>query len=167
MSFQPTPLWDPVEVTPPWGWNPAATFLTAYTSMQENKREQQDMQMAAELQRILLPAKAAEAEYNLKKFTLDAQLLEKIHKTKSASLDAAYSGITSAVGGSRGSGGSGASSNVARNGGSSNQAPSQDEDPTSFNLTGTSYDRKPAAQSQPKPGSQPIAKKPVVDLTGV
>jgi hypothetical protein len=60
---------------------------------------------------------------------------------------------------------SGVGFGIAGNGGSSNQAPAQDADPTSFNLTGTSYDRKSAAQSQP--GSQPIAKKPVVDLTGV
>lgn len=84
---------------PPWGWNPVETFLTAYTTVQENQRAQEKAAVDAELSRILLPAKAAEAEYNLKKFTLDAQLLEKFHRTKSASLDATYRGINSAVGG--------------------------------------------------------------------
>ena len=56
----------------------------------------------------------------------------------------------------------GVNSAVAGNGGSSNQAPAQD--PTSFNLTGTVYDRKSAAQ--PQTGSQPVAKKKV-DLTGI
>ena len=95
-TYQPAPIID----LPPWGWNPAATFQRAYNDAQEEKRAQQEFEMAAELQRILLPAKAAEAEYNLKKFTLDAQLLEKIHKTKSAALDNSYRGVTSAIGSS-------------------------------------------------------------------
>lgn len=106
----------------PWNWNPGATFMQAYYDAQENQRARQEFEVQQELSRILLPAKAAEAEYNLKKFTLDAQLLEKMHKAKSDSLDAAYNGITSAVTG-RGASGSGASSNVAGNVGSSNQAP--------------------------------------------
>lgn len=105
----------------PWNWNPGATFMQAYYDAQENQRARQEFEVQQELSRILLPAKAAEAEYNLKKFQLDAQLLEKMHKAKSASLDAAYNGITSAVTG-RGASGSGASSNVAGNVGSSNQA---------------------------------------------
>jgi len=75
--------------------------------MQENQRDKQEMQMAAELQRILLPAKAAEAEFNIKKFAYDSQLLEKIYRTKSAALDNSYRGVTSAVGGGQGSGGGG------------------------------------------------------------
>jgi hypothetical protein len=99
MSAWPTLQAAPNVDLPPWGWNPVATFQTAYNDAQEEKRAQEEMAMGAELQRILLPAKAAEAEYNLKKFTLDAQLLEKIHKTKSAALDNSYRGVTSAVGG--------------------------------------------------------------------
>jgi hypothetical protein len=96
--------WPTLSVAPnvdrqPWNWNPVETFLTAYTTVQENQRAQEKAAVDAELSRILLPAKAAEAEYNLKKFTLDAQLLEKLHRTKSASLDATYRGINSAVGG--------------------------------------------------------------------
>lgn len=83
----------------PWNWNPAETFLTAYTTVQENQRAQEKAAVDAELSRILLPAKAAEAEYNVKKFQYDAQLLEKLYATKSASLDATYRGINSAVGG--------------------------------------------------------------------
>lgn len=82
----------------PWNWNPAETFLTAYTTVQENQRAQEKAAVDAELSRILLPAKAAEAQYNVKKFQYDAQLLEKLYATKSASLDATYRGINSAVG---------------------------------------------------------------------
>jgi hypothetical protein len=144
---------DPV----PWGWNPAATFQTAFNDAQENQRAQEEMQMKAELSRILFPQKQAEVEFNLKKLAYESENLTNAYKLQSEMIDERRRIIRT--------GGSGASSNVAGNGGSSNQAPAQDEDPTSFNLTGTSYDRKSAAQSQP--GSQPIAKKPAVDLTGV
>jgi hypothetical protein len=73
MSFQPTPLWDPVEVTPPWGWNPAATFLTAYTSMQENKREQQEFAVQQELEQYLLPIKKRSAELSLANMELEME----------------------------------------------------------------------------------------------
>lgn len=70
--------------------------------------------MANELERILLPAKIAEAEYATKKLAYDSKLLERIYRTQSAALDRSYQGVTSAVGGS--------GSNVAGNVGSSNQA---------------------------------------------
>lgn len=140
----------------PWGWNPAATFQAAYNTQRIADEKAEEMQMANELERILLPAKIAEAEYATKKLAYDSKLLERIYRTQSAALDRSYQGVTSAVGGS------GASSNVAGNVGSSNQAGAQD--PTSFNLTGTVYDRKSAAQ--PQTGSQPVAKKKV-DLTGI
>jgi hypothetical protein len=143
----------------PWGWNPAATFQASFIAAEENQRAQEKMAMEQELYKILLPEKIAKTEFNLKELAYASKMMERSYRTQSADLDARYRAATSS--------GSGASSNVAGNGGSSNQAPAQDEDPTSFNLTGTSYDRKPAAQSQPKPGSQPIAKKPAVDLTGV
>jgi hypothetical protein len=83
----------------PWNWNPAATFLTAYTTVQENQRAQEKAAVEAELSSILLPAKAAEAQYNIKKFEYDAKLLEKLYNTNSASLDAAYRGLNSALDG--------------------------------------------------------------------
>lgn len=110
-------LWKPVSQEPPWGWNPAATFLTAYTTMQENQRAQQEFQMKSELNRILFPVKKAEAEFNLKQLAFDTQLLEKNFQAKSAALDRSMQIVNAA---SRG--GSGASSNVAGNVGSSNQA---------------------------------------------
>jgi hypothetical protein len=57
------------------------------------------MAMEQELANILLPAKKAEAEFNIKKLSYDSQLLEKIYNTKSAALDASYRGITAAVSG--------------------------------------------------------------------
>lgn len=154
-----TSVLSPIQIAqpdpaPPWGWNPAATFLTAYNAQAKERRDQQEFQLGMEIERILLPAKIAKAEYDVKKFEMDAQVLERIYRNQTAALDQSYSGIKSAIGG--------ASSNVAGNGGSSNQAPAQD--PTSFNLTGTVYDRKSAAQ--PQTGSQPVAKKKV-DLTGI
>ena len=73
------------------------------------------MAMEADLMRILLPAKRAEAEYNIKKLQFQSELLTNFHKANTAALPAAYRGVNQAV--------SGASSNVAGNGGSPNQAP--------------------------------------------
>jgi hypothetical protein len=97
----------PIEEGPPWDWNPGATFLTAYNAAQENKRRNEEAALEQELAQILLPAKKAEAEFNMKKLAYDSQLLEKIYSTKSAALDASYRGITSAVGGGSGGGGQG------------------------------------------------------------
>jgi hypothetical protein len=119
MSAWPTLQAAPNVDLPPWGWNPVATFQTAYNDAQEEKRAQQEFEVGMELEQILLPAKIAKAEYDTKKFAYDSKLLEKIYRTQSAALDNSYRGVTSAVGGSRGSGGSGASSNVAGNGGGS------------------------------------------------
>lgn len=118
-----TSVLSPIQIAqpdpaPPWGWNPAATFLTAYNTQAKERRDQQDFQLGMEIEKILLPAKIAKAEYDTKKFTYDAQLLEKIYRTQSAALDRSYQGVTSAVGGS------GASSNVAGNGGPGNQSSS-------------------------------------------
>lgn len=89
---------------PGWEWNPGQTFVTAFNNAQENQRLQQKRAEEAELASILLPAKRAEAEFNIKKLAYDSQLLEKIYRTKSAALDQSYRGITSAVGGSSTSG---------------------------------------------------------------
>ena len=91
-----------------WDWNPGQTFVTSFMLAQENQRAQQKAAQEAELAAILLPAKKAEAEFNMKKLAYDSQLLEKIYATKTAALDASYKGLTSAVtgGGSGGSGGS-------------------------------------------------------------
>ena len=99
MSNWPTLSVAPNVDRPPWNWNPAETFLTAYTTVQENKRAQEAAAVEAELSRILLPAKAAEAQYNIKKFEYDAKLLEKLYNTNSASLDATYRGLNSALDG--------------------------------------------------------------------
>jgi len=122
---------------PPWGWNPIATFQTAFNDAQENKRAQEKMALEMELAEILLPTKRAEAEYNLKKFTLDAQLLEKMHKTKSAALDASYRGITSAIGGGGGrQGGSGSGNTVQQD---------TSNDPLSFNIPTATPQNQPTA----------------------
>jgi len=104
-----TSVLSPIQIAqpdpaPPWGWNPAATFLTAYNAQAEERRNQQEFQLGMELEKILLPAKIAKAEYDTKKFTYDAQLLEKIYRTQSAALDESYRGIRSAVGGGGGFG---------------------------------------------------------------
>jgi hypothetical protein len=102
----------PIEEGPPWDWNPGATFLTAYNAAQENKRRNEEAALEMELAQILLPAKKAEAEFNMKKLAYDSQLLEKIYSTKSAALDASYRGITSAVGGGGNGGGSAGSAST-------------------------------------------------------
>jgi hypothetical protein len=93
-------FYQPQVTPPPWGWNPGQTFLTAYYEAQDNQRAKQKAALDMELAQILLPAKKAEADYNMKKLSYDSQLLEKIYQTKSAALDESYRGVTSAVGGS-------------------------------------------------------------------
>lgn len=77
----------PIDTSVPWGWNPAATFLTAYNAQQESQREREKMAMEQELYRILLPQKAAEAEFNLKKLAYDTELLTDAYKTRTAELE--------------------------------------------------------------------------------
>lgn len=83
---------------PGWQWNPGQTFVTAFNDAQENRRAQEKAAQEAELASILLPAKRAEAEFNIKKLALDSQLIEKLYKARSAALDGSYRGITSAIG---------------------------------------------------------------------
>ena len=64
----------------PWGWNPAATFQTAFNAAQENKRAQEKMALENELAQILLPQKRAEMEFNLKKLAYDTERLTLVNK---------------------------------------------------------------------------------------
>jgi len=141
-----------VEVAPPWGWNPAATFLTAYTQMQKNQQAKQEFELGMEMERYLLPIKKQTAQLSLEKMQLEMERTKgEIERQRVLTRQ-----MTDAT------------RNVNRGFNSGLANPSSGEanvDPTSFNLTGTSYDRKPAAQSQQS--SQPIAKKPKVDLTGI
>jgi hypothetical protein len=89
----------PIDTAPPWDWNPGQTFVTAFNESRLTKAKSEQLQMEAELERILLPAKVAKAEYDIKKLGYDSQLLEKIYRTQSAALDSSYRGINSAVGG--------------------------------------------------------------------
>lgn len=91
---------------PGWEWNPGQTFVTAFNDAQENRRAQEKAAQEAELASILLPAKRAEAEFNIKKLALDSQLIEKLYKARSAALDGSYRGVTSAIGSSGSVGGS-------------------------------------------------------------
>lgn len=58
---------------PAWNWNPAETFLTAYTTMQEEKRAQEGFAIAQELDRYLLPMKKQQAELSLEKMNLEME----------------------------------------------------------------------------------------------
>ena len=110
-TLQPAPNVD----LPPWGWNPTATFLTAYTTAQEEKRAQEEFQMKAALDKILFPAKKAQAEFTLKQLAYESERMANSYKLLNEETDERRRILRS--------GGSGASSNVAGNGGSSNQAP--------------------------------------------
>lgn len=83
---------------PPWGWNPVNTFLTAYTTVQENQRAQESAAMDAELSRILLPEKAAKAAFNIKQLAYESKLLEKSYKTAAANYDERLRVISSSGG---------------------------------------------------------------------
>jgi hypothetical protein len=58
---------------PPWNWNPVETYLTAYTAMQKNQREQQEFQMAQEMDQILFPIKQQQAQLSLEKMQLEME----------------------------------------------------------------------------------------------
>lgn len=101
---------------PPWGWNPTATFLTAYTTAQEEKRAQEEFAVAQELNRYLLPLKKQQAELSLEKMNLEmektkGELTRQTLLTRMAT--DAYRNTNRGV-----------NSAVAGNVGSSNQAPS-------------------------------------------
>jgi hypothetical protein len=95
---------DPV----PWGWNPAQTFQTAFNNAQENQRAQEEMQMKAELSRILFPQKQAEVEFNLKKLAYESENLTSQYKLLSEEQDAKRRFLRSGgLGGGQGGGGGG------------------------------------------------------------
>jgi hypothetical protein len=75
---------DPV----PWGWNPAATFQTAFNDAQEEKRAQEEFEMGKALEEILLPQKKAQVEFNLKKLAYESENLTNAYKLESEITDA-------------------------------------------------------------------------------
>lgn len=127
-----------------WDWNPGQTFVTSFMLAQDNKRAQEKAAQEAELAAILLPAKKAEAEFNMKKLAYDSQLLEKIYATKTASLDASYKGLTSAVTG----GGSGGSSSGSGTSGTTTQPQKGFQSQFGF---GSRFNNPPQAAPTSKP----------------
>jgi hypothetical protein len=64
----------PIDTAPPWNWNPAETFQTAFTLAQENKRAQEKHAAEMELEQILLPYKQKQAALALDKMQFDVEL---------------------------------------------------------------------------------------------
>jgi hypothetical protein len=58
---------------PPWSWNPAATFQTAFTAAREEQRAQEEFQAAQEMERILFPIKQQQAQLALEKMNLEME----------------------------------------------------------------------------------------------
>jgi len=73
MSAWPTLQAAPNVDLPPWGWNPVATFQTAYNDAQEEKRAQQEFEVGMELERFLLPMKKQQAQLALEKMNLEME----------------------------------------------------------------------------------------------
>ena len=63
----------PIETGPPWNWNPAETFQTAFIAAQENKRAQEKAAMEMELEQILLPVKQKQAALALDKMQFEVE----------------------------------------------------------------------------------------------
>ena len=63
----------PIETGPPWNWNPAETFQTAFTLAQENKRAQEKAAVEMELEQILLPVKQKQAALALDKMQFEVE----------------------------------------------------------------------------------------------
>jgi hypothetical protein len=95
---------DPV----PWGWNPAATFQTAFNDAQEEKRAQEKMALENELAQILLPQKRAEAEFNLKKLAYDTERLTLVNKLQTEDIEERRRLLRSGGSGQGGGGGNNA-----------------------------------------------------------
>ena len=85
---------------PGWEWNPGQTFVTAFNNAQENKRRNEELAMEQELAQILLPAKRAQAQYEITKLDYQSKLLEKMYNESTSALPKAYGGVMSAVGSS-------------------------------------------------------------------
>jgi hypothetical protein len=114
-----TSVLSPIQIAqpdpaPPWGWNPAATFLTAYRATQEERRAQEEFAMQAELNKILFPVKKAQAEFNLKELAYASESLAGQYKLMGEARDAQRRMLRS------GSGSNAAGSGV---GGTGQQAP--------------------------------------------
>lgn len=125
----------PIDTSVPWGWNPAATFLTAYTTAQENQRKQEQAAMDMELENILFPVKKAQAEFTLKELAYESENMAGRYKLMGEVMDTKRRMLRSG-----GSGGSGASSNVAGNGGPARQK------------SGMNWDAWGATAAQPSDG---------------
>lgn len=63
----------PIETGPPWGWNPAETFQTAFTLAQENKRLQEKAEMSSYLDQLLLPNRQKKAALDLDKMQFEVE----------------------------------------------------------------------------------------------
>ena len=63
----------PIDTAVPWNWNPAATFQTAFTLAQENKRAQEKAAVEMELEQILLPVKQKQAALALDKMQFEVE----------------------------------------------------------------------------------------------
>ena len=73
MSFETTPLWNPTSTAPPWDWNPVATGLSAYYTVQKSRRDQEEFELAREMEQYLMPIKQQAAKLELEKVVLDME----------------------------------------------------------------------------------------------
>ena len=131
----------------PWGWNPAATFQTAFNNAEENRRAQEKMAMEQELYKILLPEKIARTEFNLKELAYASKMMEQSYRAQSADLDARYRAATSS-----GRSGSGSGSNAAGNvvGGTGQQESEDAFDAVPYQGADASGASTPVASDEPR-----------------
>jgi len=129
VEFEPT--------APPWGWNPAATFLTAYTTMQENQRAQQEFAVQQELEQYLLPIKKRSAELSLANMELEME------KTK-GELDRQTILTRRLTEGYRNANGA---INSAVSNPATNTSQNKTDDPLSFNISTAATQKQPSVAS--------------------
>lgn len=101
------PFYRPVEEAPPWDWNPGATFMRAFNDAQENKRLQEKAEQEAELNRILFPAKKAQAEFTIKQLAYETERMEKAYQFLNEDLDGRRRLLRESRSGGLGAGGGG------------------------------------------------------------
>ena len=134
--------WSPIQMDPagpPWGWNPAATFMTAFYTAQENKLAQEKAARDREMEQILFPLKAQQAALELDKLQMEVERGAMSNQIYRKALRQAHSGQMQGL------------RDVDRsisNGGSPNQAPAASSD---------AFDAVPYQGADASDASTPVA----------
>lgn len=63
----------PIDTAPPWNWNPGQTFVDAFNESRLTKAKADQLQMEAELERLLFPVAQKKAALELDKMQFEVE----------------------------------------------------------------------------------------------